>query len=140
MTDEVFKRRIRIKCDHDLPIGNCIYVTDVRTGEPIKNITEADIHLKANRPNKAKITCIKLNERGVPIAGKDGKAETETELVEATEVDLTVFESFDYVGIRDCLESALLSEGPNHKQWYLWKLAEVLGVSMDIDADKGIAP
>jgi hypothetical protein len=46
----------------------------------------------------------------------------------------------DDVSIQACIEEALTIEGSHHKQWYLWKIADLLGYGLDIDADKGIAP
>ena len=40
------------------------------------------------------------------------------------------------------LEDGLTTDGAHHKQWYLWRIADALGLSqlMEVDADKGIAP
>lgn len=37
------------------------------------------------------------------------------------------------------LERGLTTDGDQHKQWYLYKIAELLGISLD-GIDKGIAP
>ena len=38
------------------------------------------------------------------------------------------------------LTEAMLAEGSHHKQWYLWKIAETLGIKITAIEDKGIAP
>ena len=38
------------------------------------------------------------------------------------------------------LTEAMLAEGSQHKQWYLWKIAEALGIKITDIEDKGIAP
>ena len=43
--------------------------------------------------------------------------------------------------IIELLEEALSIDGVRHKQWYLWHLAEALGLELPDDlVDKGIAP
>lgn len=57
------------------------------------------------------------------------------------------FERGDYnamhTSIQEIIEHALTLEEVQYKQWYLWKLAEVMGIALRFDAgqvDKGIAP
>lgn len=45
-----------------------------------------------------------------------------------------------HTSIQEIIEHALTLEEVQYKQWYLWKLAGLLGYNLDIDADKGIAP
>lgn len=47
---------------------------------------------------------------------------------------------YDKAVVEQLMVEALTTDGSHHKQWYLWELAEFLGLSLDIDADKGIAP
>jgi hypothetical protein len=43
--------------------------------------------------------------------------------------------------IKDLVLDALQTEGAHHKQHYLWKIADLLGIERDeIDAEEGIAP
>ena len=47
--------------------------------------------------------------------------------------------------IQEIIEHALTIREAEHKQWYLWRLAEIMGISLRFDAnkdcvDKGIAP
>ena len=43
--------------------------------------------------------------------------------------------------VKELLEEALSIDGAQHKQWYLWRIAEALGIELPADiADKGIAP
>ena len=43
--------------------------------------------------------------------------------------------------IRGLVENALLTDGDHHKQWFLWQIAEVVGVDIDPDnVEEGVAP
>ena len=43
--------------------------------------------------------------------------------------------------VEDLLIDALCTEGAHHKQWYLWRLAELLSVDVsNVNADDGVAP
>jgi hypothetical protein len=136
VNDNIFRRRVRIKCDPQLPVGNFAEVEDLETGKAIMGITEAEIHLKAGDLNRGELICVKMDEQGRPIP-KDDYVELETIEVEVPEVDLTVYQVTD---IRELFEEALTIDGEHHKQWYLWKIAEMLAVYLDIEADKGVAP
>lgn len=126
-----FKRRIRITCDPQRPFAHSVNVEDLSTGKAITDIKEATIYLKAGDVNTAKLTHIKR---------EDGKPTREVEEAEVPEFDLSAFEPWLHDDIRELFVDALLADGTQHKQWYLWQLAETLGFHLDIDADKGIAP
>jgi len=44
--------------------------------------------------------------------------------------------------VRDLIIGALTTDGEHHKQWYLERIAEVLGIELvtELDYEKGIAP
>ena len=136
MNDDIFRRRVRIKCDPQLPVGNFVEVEDLGTGKAIPGITEAEIHLRAGDLNKGELIYIKRDEQGRPIP-KGNYVELETIEVEVPEVDLTIYQTLDF---RNFIEAALTTDGVRQKQWCLWKIAEMLGTHLDIDADKGVAP
>ncbi len=53
----------------------------------------------------------------------------------------------DMKGIKDLLADALYNDEGHHKQWYLWRIAEALGLDLSDEwdeeypePDKGIAP
>jgi hypothetical protein len=49
--------------------------------------------------------------------------------------------TLDKYEIKELLEKALSIDGAHHKQWYLWRIAEALGLELPNDlVDKGIAP
>lgn len=44
-------------------------------------------------------------------------------------------------GIRPLIEAALLTDGDHHKQWYLYQIADVIGVDIDLrNISDGVAP
>jgi hypothetical protein len=49
--------------------------------------------------------------------------------------------------LKELLSNALLNDAAHHKQWYLWRIAEVLGLNLDDqwsegypEPERGIAP
>lgn len=73
---------------------------------------------------------------------KDGKISSEERQRRVEEAHGIAFNKLAQYWIvsQSQIEQALTADGAQHKQWYLWRIAEALGIHMDIDADKGIAP
>ena len=89
--DAIYKRRIRIECKPDEPIGRRTYIIDVETGEAISNITSVMIYLEPREMNVAKLTYYEHDERN-HIVIKDGEPVSGEVTIENPEIALTVWE------------------------------------------------
>ncbi len=86
-----YRRRVRIRCRHDLPHGACVSITDADTGEAIPHVAKIVLTLAADDINKAEITYYETDEAGRYII-KDGDVVERTEETADVDFDLSAFE------------------------------------------------
>ena len=89
--DATYKRRLRIECKPDEPVGRRTHIIDVETGEAITNVTSIVIYLNPREYNVAKLTYYEHNASGQPVV-KDGEVVSGEVTIENPEIALTVWE------------------------------------------------
>ena len=89
--DATYKRRIRIECKPDEPIGRRTHIIDVETGEDITNVTSVMIYLNSREYNVAKLIYYEHNASGQLVV-KDGEPVSGEVTIENPEIALTVYE------------------------------------------------
>ena len=89
--DEAYKRRIRIQCSPEQPVGRGVHITDLETGEEITNIVSVTIYLDAREINMARCTYYATNEQG-NVLTVEGEPVSKVKNSYNPEIDVTAYE------------------------------------------------
>lgn len=137
---KLYKRRIRITCDSYA--GHQVQVRDLETDRIVAGVAQIRIDIRPTEATTASLLMYQLDEHEQFII-KNGKPVTETRSIQDVSIDLLAMEPFKRSEIEDMFKDVLFVEGAHHKQHYLWRIAHVLGLSLDFGEDmpeRGVAP
>jgi hypothetical protein len=137
----LWKRRLRITSTSI--VGHMTEVRDLETGGIVPGVAQIRIDIRAQHMTTAHLLCYKQDDSG-RFAIKDGEPVTETRTIQDVSVDILAMEPLKRAEIVQMFKDALFEEAAHHKQYYLWRLADALGLHLDFGGDgipeKGVIP
>lgn len=138
----LWKRRLLITCDSYA--GHQVQVRDLETDRIVAGVAQIRIDIRPTEHATAHLLMYQLDENEQFII-KNGEPVTETRSIQDVSIDLLAMEPFKRSEIEEMFKDALFVKGAHHKQYYLWRIAHALGLSLDFDEDedmpeRGIAP
>lgn len=91
MSEQRYRRRVRIECDPNQPHSHSVSVRDLDTGEIIPGVACVVIYLNPTKVNEAELTYWETDEQG-RILLRDDKPIARKLRVEDLEVDISAYE------------------------------------------------